>query len=261
MSDNRYLSGHHAIVTGAGRGIGAAIALELGRLGANLTLMGRTQAPMHAHAETITKQHGVEIAVVECDVADEGQVFNAFRVARETFGPPYVLVNNAGQAEGATFTSTSRELWDRMLAVNLTGVFLCMQQVVPAMIDAKAGRIVNIASVSGLRAWQNVSAYTASKHGLIGLTKVVALETAKHGVTVNAVCPGYTDTALAHKAIDGFKRAGKSESEAEQMILRTIPRGTLITPEEVASTAGWLCSPGASGVSGESIVIAGGIGT
>jgi NAD(P)-dependent dehydrogenase (short-subunit alcohol dehydrogenase family) len=258
---SRYLSGHHAIVTGAGRGIGAAVALELGRLGANLTLMGRTQAALHEQAESITKAHGVEVAVVGCDVSDEGQVFNAFRVARETFGPAYVLVNNAGQADGAPFVSTSRELWDRMLAVNLTGVFLCMQQVVPAMIEAKAGRIINVASVSGLKAWQNVSAYTASKHGLIGLTKVVALETAKHGVTVNAVCPGYTDTALAHKAIDGFQRAGRSKDEAERMILKTIPRGTLITPEEVASAVAWLCSPGASGVSGESIVIAGGTGT
>ena len=256
----RYLSGHHAVVTGGGRGIGAAVALELARHGANITLMGRSQAPMHEHAETISKAHGVEVAVVGCDVTDEGQVFNAFRVARETFGPPRVLVNNAGQAEGAPFVSTTRELWDRMLAVNLTGVFLCMQQVLPAMIEAKAGRIVNVASVSGLKAWQNVSAYTASKHGLIGLTKVVALETAKHGITVNAVCPAYTDTPMAQIATLNLMQAGKSRDEAERMILRTIPRGTLITPDEVAATVGWLCSPGASGVSGESLVVAGGEG-
>ncbi len=261
MTDPRYLSGHHAIVTGGGRGIGAAIALELGRLGANLTLMGRTQAPLHAHAEVIAKAHGVEVAVVGCDVADEGQVFAAFHVARETFGPARVLVNNAGQAAGAPFTATSRELWDRMLAVNLTGVFHCMQQVLPAMLEAKAGRIVNVASVSGLKAYQNVSAYTASKHGLIGLTRVVALETAKHGVTVNAVCPAYTDTDLAAYAVRNLVQAGRSEEEARKMILRTIPRGTLITPEEVASTVGWLCSPGAAGVSGEAIMIAGGEGT
>jgi NAD(P)-dependent dehydrogenase (short-subunit alcohol dehydrogenase family) len=260
MTDQRFLQGHHAIVTGGGKGIGAAVALELGRLGANLTLMGRTQAPMHEHAEKITKAHVVEVAVVGCDVSDEGQVFNAFRVARETFGPARVLVNNAGQAEGASFVSTSRELWDRMLAVNLTGVFLCMQQVLPAMIEAKAGRIVNVASVSGLKAWQNVSAYTASKHGLIGLTKVVALETAKLGITVNAVCPAYTDTDMSKVAVDNLMKAGKSRDEAERMILRTIPRGTLITPEEVASTVGWLCSPGASGVSGEALVVAGGEG-
>ena len=252
------LEGSHAVVTGASRGIGAAIAAELAQLGAKLTLMGRSQAPMHALAEAIAKPNGVEVAVVGCDVSDEGQVFSAFRVARETFGPPGILVNNAGQAEGAAFTATSRELWDRLLAVNLTGAYLCMQQVLPAMIDAKAGRIVNIASVSGLKAFQNVSAYTASKFGLVGLTKVVALETAKHGITVNAVCPGYTDTDLAQHAIDKLQKAGKSKDEAERTILRTIPRGTLITPEEVASTVGWLCSPAAAGVSGEAVVVNGG---
>jgi NAD(P)-dependent dehydrogenase (short-subunit alcohol dehydrogenase family) len=260
MSDDRFLKGHHAIVTGGGRGIGAAVALELARLGANLTLMGRTQSALHAHADVLAKQHGVEVAVVGCDVANEGQVFNAFRVARETFGPARVLVNNAGQAEGAPFLKTSRELWDRLLAVNLTGVFLCIQQVLPAMIEAKAGRIVNIASVSGLKAWQNVSAYTASKHGVIGLTKVVALETAKLGITVNAVCPAYTDTGMAELAVDSLMKGGKTREEATKMMLRTIPRGTLITPEEVAGTVGWLCSPLASGISGEAIVIAGGEG-
>lgn len=255
---SRYLEGHHAIVTGGGRGIGAAVALELARCGASLTLMGRTQPQLNEHAELLTRVHGVEVAVVQCDVSDEARVVEAFRVARETFGPPRVLVNNAGQAGGAPFTSTSRELWDRMIAVNLTGVFLCMQQVVPAMMEARAGRIVNIASVSGLRAFQNVAAYTASKHGLIGLTKVVALETAKHGITVNAVCPAYTDTDVARYAVDSLVKAGRSPEDAKQMIVKTIPRGTLITPEEVASTVAWLCSPGAAGVSGESIVVAGG---
>lgn len=253
-----YLKGHHAIVTGGGRGIGAAVALELARCGASLTLMGRTLKQLEEHAELVTRVHGVEVAAVECDVTDGDQVALAFRVARETFGPPRVLVNNAGQAEGASFTDTSRELWDRMIAVNLTGAFLCMQQVVPAMMEARAGRIVNVASVSGLRAFQNVAAYTASKHGLIGLTKVVALETAKHGITVNAVCPAYTDTDLATYAALSLVKAGRSPDEAKKMILRTIPRGTLITPEEVASTVAWLCSTGAAGVSGEAIVIAGG---
>ncbi len=256
----RDLEGHHAIVTGGGRGIGAAIALELAGMGANVTLMGRTQSELHAHADVIAKRHRTEVAVVGCDVADEGQVFNAFRVARETFGVPRVLVNNAGQAEGASLLATTRALWDRLLAVNLTGTFLCMQQVLPAMIEAGFGRIVNVASVSGLKAWQNVAAYTASKHGVIGLTKVAALETAKHGVTVNAVCPAYTDTALADHAVENIMKRGKTREEAQRMILRTIPRGTLITPEEVATTVGWLCSNAASGVSGESIVIAGGEG-
>jgi len=245
-------------VTGGGRGIGAAVALELARLGANITIMGRDQARLDAHAEVVAKAHGVEVAAVQCEVSDEASVAEAFRIARETLGVPYALVNNAGQSEGAMFTATSPALWNRLLAVNLTGTFLCMQQVVPAMVEAKAGRIVNVASISGLVAFKQVSAYTASKHGVIGLTKVVALETAAHGVTVNAVCPAYVDTDMAERAVQTIAKSGRTEEEARKMILRTIPRGTLITPEEVASAVGWLCSPAASGVTGESITVAGG---
>jgi len=245
-------------VTGGGRGIGAAVALELARLGANVTLMGRDQAKLDGHAEVVAKAHSVEVAAVQCEVSDEASVAEAFRIARETLGVPYALVNNAGQSEGAMFTDTSLALWNRLLAVNLTGTFLCMQQVVPAMVEARAGRIVNVASISGLVAFKQISAYTASKHGVIGLTKVVALETAAHGVTVNAVCPAYVDTEMAQRAVQTIARSGRTEEEARKMILRTIPRGTLITPEEVASVVGWLCSPGASGVTGESLTVAGG---
>ena len=248
----------HAVITGGGTGIGAAIAMELATRGMNLTLLGRTQSKLNAQADAITKKHKVEVAVVGCDVADEGQVFSAFRVARETFGPPYVLVNNAGVAYGAPFLSTTRAMWEEMLAVNLTGSWLCMRQVLPAMIEAEAGRIINIASMSGLKAWPNVSAYTASKHGLIGLTKVVALEVAKIGITVNAVCPGYTDTDMAAYAIENLMATGKSEADARKMILRTIPRGSLITPREVASVVGYLVSDEAAGISGQAIPVSGG---
>ena len=252
------LKGHHAVVTGAGRGIGAAIAMELGRLGANVSLLGRDIGRLDGQAETVAKTHGVETAAIRCDVVDHGSVTEAFRVARETFGPPYVLVNNAGQAEGARLVDTSRSLWDRMLAVNLTGPFLCMQQVLPAMLDARAGRIVNVASMSGLKAYQNISAYVASKHGLIGLTRAAAVETAKHGITVNAVCPGYTDTDMARNAIETLVRSGKTEAEARAMILRTIPRRTLIQPEEVAAVVGFLCTAAAAAVTGQAIPISGG---
>ena len=260
MSNDRPLKGHHAIITGGGSGIGAATASALAAQGANLTLMGRTKARLDAHAESVAKAHGVEVAAVPCDVANPASIGEAFRVARETLGAPYILVNNAGIADGAPFTETSLTLWERTLAVNLTGTFLCMQQVVPAMIAAKAGRIVNVASLSGLKAFQTVSAYTASKHGVVGLTKVVALETAKTGVTVNVVCPAYTDTDMARHAIETIMKSGKSEDEARKMITRTIPRGTLITPAEVAATIAWLCSADASGVTGEAIVIGGGAG-
>lgn len=258
LTNNRYLLGRHAIVTGGGRGIGAAVSLELARLGANVTIMGRDQALLETYAEVVAGTHGVGVAAVGCDVSEAASVGEAFRIARETLGVPYVLVNNAGQAEGAMFTETSLTLWNQLITVNLTGTFLCMQQVVPAMIEAKEGRIVNVASISGLVAFQRVAAYTASKHGVIGLTKVVALETAAHGITVNAVCPAYVDTAMAERAVQSITRSGRTEQEARKMILRTIPRGTLIAPEEVASVVAWLCSPGASGVTGEALKVAAG---
>lgn len=253
-----YLKGHHAVVTGAGRGIGAAIAMELARLGANVTLMGRDQGRLDAQAEAVVRAHGVETAAVRCDVSEQPSITEAFRLARETFGAPSVLVNNAGQADAARFVEISRSLWDRMLAVNLTGPFLCMQQVLPAMIEAKAGRIVNVASMSGLKAYQTIAAYVASKHGLIGLTRAAALETAKHGVTVNAVCPGYTDTDMTRHAVETLMRSGKTEGEARAMIVRTIPRRSLIRPEEVAAVVGFLCSPAAAAVTGQAIPISGG---
>jgi NAD(P)-dependent dehydrogenase (short-subunit alcohol dehydrogenase family) len=255
---DRYLKGHHAIVTGAGRGIGAAIATELARLGANVTLLGRDQQRLDAHADAVAKSHDVETAVVRCDVAVEGDVKEAFRVARETFGPPYVLVNNAGQAMAAPLVDTSRADWDRMLAVNLTGPFHCMREALPAMIAARAGRVVNVASMSGLKAYSHIAAYVASKHGVVGLTRAAALEVAKHGITVNAVCPGYTDTDMAQQGVDNLMKSGKTEAEARAMILRTIPRGSLITPEEVAATVGFLCGPAAAAITGETILVSGG---
>jgi NAD(P)-dependent dehydrogenase (short-subunit alcohol dehydrogenase family) len=254
-----YLHGRHAIVTGGGRGIGAAIATELARLGARVTVMGRNVADLTRHAETLSRDFGTEAVAVQCDVAEPEVVAEAFAAARARLGDAHVLVNNAGEGEGALFTETSPELWDRMLAVNLTGAFLCTRQVLPAMLAASDGRVVNVASTAGLRGYSRMAAYCAAKHGLIGLTRALAVETAKRGVTVNAVCPGYTDTDMAKRAVDTLVAArGVTPEEALQMITRANPRGRLVRPEEVANAVGWLCSPDAAAMTGQSIAVAGG---
>ena len=253
------LRGRHAIVTGGGRGIGAAIATELARLGARLTLLGRDSGALDRHAKVLRAEERTDVAAFSCDVADEDSVAEAFRQAHAVHGDAYVLVNNAGQAESATFTETTRALWQRMLDINLTGAFLCTQHALPAMIAARAGRIVNIASTAGVRGYARMAAYCVSKHGLVGLTRALAQETAKHGVTVNAVCPGYTDTNMARQAVDNLVAArGVTPDEALKMLTRLNPRGMLTRPEEVAGAVAWLCSPAAAAVTGEAIVVAGG---
>ena len=254
-----FLEGQHAIVTGASRGIGAAIAAALARAGATLTLMGRDRQALAAIGSQLREAHGGNATTVVCDVASEESVRAAFDEAAAAHGAPHVLVNNAGQAEGAPFADTTRAIWDRMLAVNLTGAYLCTQQVMPAMLERGDGRIVNIASTSGLRGYRNTTAYTASKHGLVGFTRALAAEVARTRITVNAVCPAYTDTAMAERAAQAVARDMKrDEEEARAMIARTIPRGRLIEPREVAGTVLWLCSPDASGVHGQAITVAGG---
>jgi NAD(P)-dependent dehydrogenase (short-subunit alcohol dehydrogenase family) len=168
-------------------------------------------------------------------------------------------VNNAGIATSRTFTQLSLDVWNDVVTTNLTGTYLCTSEVLPSMISAREGRIVNIASTAGLRGYKTMSAYCASKHGVIGLTRALALETAKQGITVNAVCPSYTDTYLTGLAVSNLVSAlNKTEDEAMAMLLRSVPSGRLITPEEVASCVAWLCSPGASGVTGIALPIAGG---
>ena len=247
------LQGRHAIVTGGAKGIGAAIAQAFADQGAKVSILGRDAKAL----ERIAKSLGA--FAYQCDVTHPGSIEHAFAACFARFGDPYILINNAGQAEAAGFAEMSRELWDRMIAVNLTGTFLCSQQVIARMTAARAGRIVNIASTAGLKGYSKIAAYCAAKHGVVGLTRALAQETAKLGITVNAVCPGYTDTEMVQRGIQNLQTAlGKSAEEAKQMLLRGNPRGTFITPEEVAATVLWLCSSEASAITGAAIPIAAG---
>lgn len=254
-----FLQGKHAVITGGGRGIGAAIAHELARLGATLTLLGRDADALAATARSIRVHGAQNVQTQLCDVTDVDSIARAFAFARERAGDPYILINNAGQADGAPFLETSRALWDRMITVNLTGTFLCTQEALGPMLEAGAGRVVNLASTAGLKGYARVTAYSASKHGVIGFTRALGVEIARSGVTVNAVCPAYTETAMAERTITAIAQGSKvSRETARQKLERLIPIGRLIRPEEVAATVGWLCSPDAAAITGQAIAVAGG---
>ncbi|MBI2982965.1 MAG: SDR family oxidoreductase, partial [Chloroflexi bacterium] len=240
MRDGTPLRGRHAVVTGAGGGIGGAIAEELARLGADLTLMGRSEATLEARRAAL----GDTTHVAIIDVSDPDSVRRAFASAREGLGPPTILVNGAGIAESAPFALTDLAMWRRTLDVDLTGAYLCIQETLADAVADGWGRIVNVASTAGLRGARYVSAYCAAKHGLVGLTRALALETAGTGVTVNAVCPGYTDTPMTERSIANIvATTGRRPDEARAALERTNPLGRLITPAEVAQAAGWLCLP------------------
>jgi NAD(P)-dependent dehydrogenase (short-subunit alcohol dehydrogenase family) len=248
------LEGRHAVVTGGGRGIGAAIATALAAAGARVTLMGRNEATLEEKAEKLPVGQAVR-----CDVTEEAAVAAAFAEATRAFGPVAILVNNAGAAESAPFVRTSLELLRRMLDVNLIGTFLCSRAALPDMFEVSFGRIVNVASIAGLKGAAYVSAYCAAKHGVVGLTRALALETATKGITVNAVCPSYTDTDMVRNAIANIAlKTGRSAAEAEAELVGKNPQCRLIRPEEVAATVLWLCGPGTDAITGQAIAIAGG---
>jgi NAD(P)-dependent dehydrogenase (short-subunit alcohol dehydrogenase family) len=248
----------HAAVTGAGSGIGAASALALACAGAKITLLGRRRERLDAQARAITEHRGIAAGEV-LDITNAAAVPAVFEAAAKRFGPVDILVNNAGDAESAPFGKTSLELLERMLRVNLTGAFLCTQAVLPAMLRAKRGRIVNMASTAGLKGYAYVTAYSAAKHGLVGLTRALALETARTGVTVNAVCPGYTETELADQAVSRIAaKTGRSPDAARAELAAINPMGRLVTPDEVAATVLYLCLPSSSAITGQAIVVAGG---
>jgi NAD(P)-dependent dehydrogenase (short-subunit alcohol dehydrogenase family) len=249
------LAERHALVTGAGRGIGAAIAARLVAEGARVTVLSRTQTEI----EAVAMRLGNAAQALKADVTQAEETRRAFEQAAASFGPIDILVNNAGQARSGLLHKAPDELWQQMLSVNLTGTYHGIRAALPGMLERGFGRIVNIASTSGLRGYPYVAAYCAAKHGVIGLTRALALEVAQRGVTVNAVCPGFTETALIEDAIANIRKVtGRSAEAAREALTRTNPQGRLIEPVEVAHTVAWLCLPGAESVTGQSIAVAGG---
>ena len=259
MGEALPLVGQHVVVTGGGRGIGAAIAGELARLGANLTLVGRNEATLLERRAALLAEHERSIATVIADITDEASVEQAFSAAIAALGPATILVNNAGAASSAPFRRTTLDAWQAMLAVNLTGAFLCARAVLPAMSEAGYGRIVNIASTAGLKGYAYVAPYVAAKHGLIGLTRALAAELATSGITVNAVCPGFTDTDLLASSIDTIvEKTGRTPEDARASLASSNPQGRLIEPQEVAQAVGFLCLPSSASITGQALVVAGG---
>jgi NAD(P)-dependent dehydrogenase (short-subunit alcohol dehydrogenase family) len=251
------LAGRHAIVTGASRGIGSAIAAALAADGVRVTLLGRDAGNLGRVSDQLGG--GARAFPIVADMTDPAALRSAFDAAHGHFGPVHLLVNNAGQAASAKFTDTDEALWSRLIAVNLTGTYLCTRHAVPDMLAEGFGRIVNIASIAGLRGAAYISAYASSKHAVIGLTRSLAVEYAAKNITVNAVCPGFVDTDIVKDAIANIKsKTGRSDSEALAALVATNPQRRLIEPREVADTVMWLCRPGSESVTGQSIVLAGG---
>ena len=248
------LSGKHALVTGGGSGIGAAIAFALARAGAGVTICGRRLEELEFTAERHDNIHWVT-----ADVTDEASVGRLYDEAQAARGPFDIVVANAGAAESAPAEKLTREIWQKMIDVNLTGAFLSVRPAIAGMRAKKWGRIVFIASTAGLKGYAYVAPYVAAKHGVVGLSRALAIETAKAGITVNAVCPGFTETSLLDRAVDRIaERSKRDEMEARKLLEARNPQGRFMQPQEVADVVLWLCGEESAAITGQAISVSGG---
>jgi 3-hydroxybutyrate dehydrogenase len=251
--EGKPLEGRHALVTGGGTGIGAAAAAELARAGARLSLLGRRLEPLEA---TAADTGGT---VIQCDVSDGTRIASAFEEARAANGPIDLLVVNAGIAESAPFHKMTRESWDRIMAVNLTGAFECARAAIGDLLKSDSGRLVFVASVASLRGVPYAAHYAASKHGLLGLTRSLAAEYAKTNLTVNAVCPGYVDTPMTDQSIARVAQlTGRSEDQSRSAIEGMNASGRLVDPKAIAQLILTLCLPLSRDINGAALTIDGG---
>ena len=249
------LKGKTALITGGGRGIGKSIALTFAQQGARVAVAARTREQV----EQVAAEIGAEAIAVVCDVSDPQSVERMFSETRDRLGDPDILVNNAGIAESATVVSTSDEMWHRHIAINLSGTFYCTRAALSAMLNKGWGRVINIASIAGKTGAPYIVAYSASKHGVLGLTKSIALEVATTGVTVNAICPGYVDTDMVTRGVERItSRTGRTAEEALDILRKMSPQNRLVTPEEVAAVALLLASEEGRGITGQGINVDGG---
>ena len=252
------LSGKNALVTGASRGIGRQVAITLASAGASVVVTARERSSLESLVAELSAGEGVAVPV-SCDVIDREQVRSLASTIKRRLGGLDILVNNAGQAESEKFLGHSDQLWDRMLAVNLTGVFWVTRETVPLMLAQKWGRIINIASIASKVGGKYIAAYTASKHGVLGLTRALAVELVGHHITVNAICPGYVDTPMTEAAVENITtQTGMQPSEARRVLAQSSPQQRLIDPQEIADLALWLAGEHSLGITGQAINIDGG---